>query len=120
MLAVLNRPGLSQEEGAQDAGLSRQTVARAFEELAAAQLVSVVRDGRSNRYFPTDLLARRRDANAKRALAFSDAVLNRIAAEGIEAQVLRRTPTELLIRLGDRPQAPVLHLRTDPYQTLLG
>jgi DNA-binding MarR family transcriptional regulator len=119
LLAVLNAPGLHQEEAAEASKLARQTIARALQELEQAGLVSVVRDGRTNRYFPTDLLAQRRDANSKRALAFSDAILARLRAEGLQPQVLRRNAAELLVRLGDRPPAPVLHLRTDPYQTLL-
>ena len=119
LVATLEHPGASQDAIAETSGVSRQTAARGLEELERAGLVNVVRDGRTNRYYMTPLLATRRDANAKRALAFSDGVLKMLQAEGLRPQVLRRNSEEILLRLGGGAQAPVLHLRTDPYQTLL-
>lgn len=120
LVAVFAQPGRTQEEVADHVGAARQTVSRALGELERSGLISVVRDGRVHRYFPTPLLAKRREANAKRALAFSDAVLARLQAERVAPQVLRRNAGEILVRLGDQPRAPFLHLRTDPYAALLG
>jgi len=119
LAVVLQEPGLSVEAIAERVKATRQTVSRAMAELERAGLASVVRDGRSHRYFPTELLPTRRDENSKRALAFSEALLARVKREGIRPQVLRRTSHEFMVLLGDRPGAPVLELRTDPYATVL-
>jgi len=119
LAVVLQEPGLSLEAIAEHAGATRQTVSRAMAELEAAGLASVVRDGRAHRYFATEMLSSRRDENSKRALAFSEALLARVRREGIKPQVLRRTSHEFMVLLGDRPGAPILELRTDPYATIL-
>ena len=120
LVAVMNEPGSSLESVATASGSTRQTASRALVVLERDGLVSVVRDGRANRYFPTDLLAQRREGNAKRALAFSEAVLVRLRGEGVRPQVVRRTAQEFMVLLGERPASPFLHLRTDPFTTVLG
>jgi DNA-binding MarR family transcriptional regulator len=119
LLAVMEEPGQSLEPLADVVEATRQTVGRAVGALARLGFVSVVRDGRANRYYPTELLAKKRDANGKRVRNFCENLLRRIESEGLKAQVLRRSEQAMIVRLGDRQAAPVLRVGTDPYATVL-
>jgi len=68
---------------------------------------------------PTDVLARKREANRVRADAFGEALVRRLAAEGLSPELLRRDETTLLVRFGMGTQRVLLDLSLDPYGTVL-
>src|SRR3989304_1282690 len=63
-------------------GRARQSASRLAAELADAGLVSIVEDGRFRRVYPTDVLARKRDANRARVDAFVGHLLRGLPSHG--------------------------------------
>ena len=110
-------PGSSMQELAERVHLTRQSVSKIATELLGFGLVTLDEDGRYRRLYPTDLLARKRKANRPRAEAFGDALLHRLAEEGLSPELLRKDETTLLLRFGAGPQRVLLDVPLDPYAT---
>jgi DNA-binding transcriptional ArsR family regulator len=119
LAAAFEDPGASQTELCAALDLPRQSIAKAAAALDDLGLLRIVRDGRRRRYYPTNLLAQRREANRPRARTFAEHLVRRLAEEGLAPRVLRRTPSRLLLRLTYRGQSVSLDLPTDPFATVL-
>ncbi len=117
LAATFEAPGISFQELADGVGLTRQSISKVVSELSEFGLVNLVEDGRYRRVYPTDLLARRREANHGRADAFGEALIRRLAAEGLSPELLRRDEATLLVRFGTGTQRVLLELPVDPYGT---
>jgi len=115
--AAFDVPGISLQELAARVRLSRQSVSKIATELADFGLVRLIEDGRYRRVHPTDLLVRKREANHARADAFGEALLRRLADEGLAPELLRRDETALLLRFGAGGRRVVLEVPLDPYAT---
>lgn len=117
LAAASESPGNSFQEIATRIRLSRQSVSKIAAELADFGVVQLSREGRHRRVYPTDRLARKREANHPRAEAFADAFLRRLREEGLSPELLRQDETRLLLRLGTGGRRVVLEVPLDPYET---
>jgi len=117
LVATHASPGTSYKEVAREVGLTRQSVSKIVQELSEYGLLSLVEDGRYRRLYPTDRLAAKREANRPRAESFGDAILRRLAADGLSPELLRRDGTALLVRFGVGSLRIVLDVPLDPYAT---
>ena len=117
LAAAFESPGISFQELASRIHLTRQSVSRISVELEEFGLLNLVEDGRYRRVYPTDLLARKREANRARADAFGEALLRRLQEEGLSPELIRRDETTLLVRFGTGSQRVLLDLPLDPYAT---
>ncbi len=117
LLACYAEPGISLLELAARVRLTRQSTSKIASELSDLGLVTLVEDGRFRRHYPTDVLARKREANRVRAKAFSDAFLRRLAEDGLSPELLRADEGLVLVRFGTGGKQVVLDLPLDPYVT---
>jgi len=117
LLTATRDPGVSLMELAASVGVTRQSASKLAGELVEAGLLSDVEDGRFRRLYPTDLLARKREANLPRAEAFVDRILRRLAADGLLPELLRRDEVHAIFRFGSGTRWVILDLPTDPYAT---
>ena len=115
LLATFSDPGLSLLELAAAVGLTRQSTSKIASELSDAGLVTLVEDGRFRRHYPTDALVKKREANRPRAKAFADALLRRLAEEGLSPELLRSDDGFVLVRFGSAAKRVVLDVPVDPY-----
>lgn len=117
LMACFQDPGIPLLELAERTGLSRQSVSKVAAELADLGLLTLVEDGRFRRHYPTDVLGRKREANAGRARAFADALLRRLATDGLEPELLRTDGGTALVRFGAGGKRVLLDVPLDPYVT---
>ncbi|TLZ70597.1 MAG: MarR family transcriptional regulator [Methanobacteriota archaeon] len=118
LAATFEAPGISFQDLAARVGLTRQSISKIASELTEFGLVKLLEDGRHRRVRPTDVLAQKREANRVRADAFGEALVRRLAAEGLSPELLRRDETTLLVRFGMGTQRVLLDLSLDPYGTV--
>ncbi len=116
---IIESPGISQTELATVVNLGSQTVGKISMELAEIDLVTQVQDGRLRRWYPTNLLNEKQENQRVRSRAYVDSLLERFENEGQTPQVLRRSDTELQIRLGRGREHAVLSLPLDPYGAII-
>jgi predicted transcriptional regulator len=117
LAATVASPGISFHELSEQAGLTRQSASKIASELLQFGLVTVAEDGRFRRAYPTNLLAQKREANQGRAEAFAEALVRRLAEEGLSPELLRRAERTLLVRFGAGPRRVLMSLPLDPYAT---
>ncbi len=115
LLACFTEPGVSLLELAAAVDLTRQSVSKITSELADASLITLVEDGRFRRHYPTEALAKKREANRPRAKAFSEALVRRLGEEGLAPDPLRSDEGVLLVRFGSTSKHVVLDVPVDPY-----
>src|SRR2546428_6423972 len=118
LAATFEAPGISFQDLAARVGLTRQSISKIASELTEFGLVKLLEDGRHRRVRPTEVLARKREANRVRADAFGEALGRRLAAGGLSPGPLRRGETTLLVRFGMGTQRVLLDLSLDPYGTV--
>ncbi len=111
--------GASQRDLAEALGATQQAVHRAVSKLTNRGLVASVEDGRFIRYYPTPLLADRREATAARGKAFLEHILQRVEREASSAEVHRKTDTQLIVDLRGGSGAGALRILADPFATVL-
>jgi len=114
---VFQSPGISMQEIAERVHLTRQSASKIAAELAGFGCLTTADDGRYRRVYPTNVLVQKRDANRERAEAFSEALLRRLAEEGLAPELLRREEAALLLRFGRGVQRVQLAVPLDPYVT---
>jgi DNA-binding transcriptional ArsR family regulator len=117
LAATFESPGISLQELSGRARLTRQSASKIASELLQFGLVTLAEDGRYRRAYPTDLLARKREANQGRADAFAEGLVRRLTEEGLSPELLRRGDRTLLIRFGAGPRRVLLEVPLDPYAT---
>lgn len=115
LMACFSEPGISLLELAAAVGLTRQSASKVASELSDAGLVTLVEDGRFRRHYPTDALAKKREANRPRAKAFADGLLRRLGEEGLSPELLRSDDGVVLVRFGSASKRVVLDVPVDPY-----
>ncbi len=115
LLACFTEPGVPLLELAAAVGLTRQSASKITSELADVGLITLVEDGRFRRHYPTDVLAKKREANRARAKAFSEALVRRLREEGLAPESLRSDEGVVLLRFGSTSKHVVLDVPVDPY-----
>ncbi len=115
LLACFTEPGVSLLELAEAVDLTRQSASKIASELSDAGLVTLVEDGRFRRHYPTDLLAKKREANRPRAKVFADAFVRRLREEGLSPELLRADEGVVLVRFGSASKQVVFDVPLDPY-----
>ncbi len=117
LMAVYSEPGISLLDLAARVDLTRQSTSKVASELSDAGLLTVVEDGRFRRHYPTDLLARKREANRPRARAFLESLLRRLGEDDLSPELLRSEADRVFVRFGSGSQRVVLDVPADPYVT---
>jgi DNA-binding transcriptional ArsR family regulator len=119
LIFVLNKPGESQESVAIGLNASRQSIHRVMIELMGEGLVSASKDGRSVRYYPTDLLSIRGEAYAERRKSLLDGVVSILSSLSLQPRVVKSNVHEAHIILGDRGRQLVLRFGLNPYYSVV-
>jgi DNA-binding transcriptional ArsR family regulator len=118
-LHLTRHPGLSQRELTEALGVTQQAVHRAASKLLALRLLTTVENGRFVRYYPTSLLAERRESMHPRGEAYLSHILKRVEREVSEARVHRMTDTQLVVDFRGPSGTGALRILADPFASVL-
>ncbi len=118
-LLLVDNPGSTQSDLARSLKLSNQAAIRGTKKLENLGLVSKIQDGVYARYFPTDLLSRKREAESPRMKAFQDGILKRLRSEGLKLKIIRRESGSIMIEFRLASEKGLLNVPTDPFSTAL-
>lgn len=117
LASAFESPGISLLELADRVHLSRQSASAIATELGGFGVIALDPDGRYRRVYPTELLARKREANRARSDAFGESLVRRLTEEGSAPELLRKDETTLLLRFGAGPRRVLFEVPLDPYAT---
>ncbi|MDD4307542.1 MAG: winged helix-turn-helix transcriptional regulator [Thermoplasmata archaeon] len=117
---VINKPGLSQTELAEELGKTRQWIAGAMTELVALGAVSILSDGSLQRHYPTRLLPEKAEDFYRQSKDFADYLVRKLSAEGGKNPlVVKRNPGRVVIEIGPATGRFSFEVGVNPYLTCL-
>ncbi len=118
-LHLVETPGSTQSGLAKSVGMSNQAAIRASKKMERLGLVSRIQDGVYARYFPTDILLRKKEEDSPRMKSFQEAILKRLRSEGLKPKTIRREGSSMIIEFTLGSEKGVLNISTDPFATVL-
>lgn len=118
-LAIVDKNGISQKEICKNLGLKHQAVIWYANKLKKLGLITSLEDGKYRRYYPTELLNKKKDENMKRIRIFKNQIINKLQNEMLTPSILRSTDDKIIIRISRGRNRAVLTLCTDPFVTVL-
>jgi DNA-binding transcriptional ArsR family regulator len=116
---VLTNPGLHQDGLSLRLGFSRQSVSRIMRDLGKMGLVLTGRDGRSVRYYPSELLSNSGESYADRRKVLLDGTISKLSTIGLQPKVIKSDPSEVYVMIGAKGRQTTLRFGLNPYVTLL-
>lgn len=116
---ILEKNGVFQGEICEILGLRHQAVIWYTRKLESLGLIKSLEDGKYRRYYPTDLLHRKREDNSMRLKVFKDEILKKLQKEMISPTILRSTEDKVVLRIISGRNKAVLTLHINPFVTIL-
>lgn len=116
---IIDSPGVSQVDAASALGVNRQMISKIITEFESIGLATKVTDGRFIRLYPTEFLKEKQDKQRTKSRTYVDTLIKRLEEEGQALQVLRRTETELQLRIGRGSERGILSIPLDPFGALI-
>lgn len=116
---LVDNPGSTQSDLAKSMKISSQTATRSTQKLEQLGLASKIQDGIYTRYFPTDILKKKREGNFTRQKTFQKNILKKLDGEGLKPKVVRRASVSLIVEISLGAEKSILNVSTDPFATVL-
>jgi len=116
---IVNKPGISKIELANTLSLKYNIVTHNISKLLHLGLISKLKDGKEIRYYPTELFSKREEIFRIRMKGFRELIIKRLANDGLQPKIEKRSDSELLLRILSGGNVSFLHLYTKPFYTLL-
>lgn len=116
---ILEKNGLSQREICKILSLKHQAVIWYARKLETLKLINSLEDGKFRRYYPTDLLLRKKEDNTKRMKMFKEKLLKKLKKEMLSPTIIRTTKEKIVIRIVRGRSKAVLTLDLNPFITVL-
>ena len=117
ILRLINRvPGISQKEICKSVNRKQQTLVADINLLEARGLITSKKDGKFRRYYPTDTLKKRSNANRKRSNQFRQHLLNSMIRDGVEPTILRTTDKKMYVQIIAGKDKSNLIININPYE----
>ena len=118
LFKVIEGNGMSQAEVSELTGNSRQTVAKALNELENAGLVTKVADGNNIRYYSTTLLPDKAEEFYQHSKEFSEYIIKKLGHQGgKKPEVIKKGLDRVIIEVGFASGRFTIEVGINPYIT---
>ena len=117
-LQINNSPGISQKELTERLGLSHQSINAFTNRLRNEDLITIVRDGKFTRYYPTTKLDKVGTAHHKKLKEFKKWVIKAFKFDGVNPKLLRVTDRHLLLQITAGKKIKSIKLSVNPFLTI--
>ncbi len=118
-IKIINEPGMTQKEYAQDFEMTHQGLSIMVNKLINIGLVSVMNEGTHTRYYPTRLLAEMSESKYDRTKAFRDFIIEKLRSGGEDPKVIKSSNDRLILEIGQKSEIHVMDIGLDPFSTAL-
>jgi DNA-binding MarR family transcriptional regulator len=116
---VLESPGIRQKELIELLNLSHQSVNTFSQRLANEDLISVLRDGKFTRYYPTKKLNELENAQRKKLKEFRKWVIKAFKFDGVNPKLIRVTDRQLFLQITSGKDIKSFKLSVNPFITII-
>jgi DNA-binding transcriptional ArsR family regulator len=118
-ILIAENNGIFQGEICNKLGLKHQAVIWYSKKLESLKLISSFEDGKYRRYYPTELLHKKKDESSMRMKLFREWLVNKFQRENLSPTILRTTEDKFVVRIKRGGTKAVLTLHTNPFVTVL-
>ena len=113
---IFNDPGLSTGEISDKVEAGSEVHHRKLlNDLVSNDLVSILKDGRTNRYYPTSLLQKKREQYETLGKHFLSGLIKRFQADSIDAEIAHSSGQKVVLRLGFKGKKHTMNISTNPF-----
>ncbi|GEM_PF-1971711 len=116
---IMYHPGMSMKDCASTCDISVSSAVTAISDLKADNLITSVEDGRFRRFFPSDRIQGLIERSDAREEAFLKWLLEKMAAEGLEPETVKKETPIAIISVKYRGAAGSLTVGLNPWRTVL-
>lgn len=118
-IQIAQNGGISQGEICTNLKLRHQAVIWYTNKLEDLGLITSLEDGKYRRYYPSDLLQRKKNENEKRTKIFRERLLDKFQRENLRPVLIRSNEDKFVVRISKGTSKTVLTLNTNPFVTVL-
>jgi DNA-binding MarR family transcriptional regulator len=116
---ILDTPGITQKELSVELNFSHQSINVFTGRLEKENLISMVRDGKFTRYYPTQRLNELELAQRKKLKEFRKWVIKAFKFDGVNPKLIRATDRQLILQITSGQSLKTMNLSVNPFRTLL-
>ena len=117
--AVLAGPGIDHQELSVRTELGTQTLGGWIKKFEEVGMITTVKDGRNNRYFPTVLVSEMEKMERSHRIGFKRYILNKLHQDGVNPQVSKSTGNLFILDIKVGSDIYSLTLSLNPLRTIL-
>lgn len=116
---ISKTPGITQKEICKAVNRKQQTLVSDINNLEQKGFIKSKKDGKYRRYYPTDLLQKRNNANRKRTNSFRQQLLNSMIKDGVEPVILRTTDKKIYVQILSGKDKSNLIININPFDDFI-
>ena len=116
---VLGKGGISHQDLANGAGLSPQNLGGWIKKFEELEMITPVKDGRINRYFPTILVSEMEKMERNQRNGFKRFILNKLHQDGVNPRVSESSGNRYVLDIKVGGESYYLKLSLTPLRTIL-
>jgi DNA-binding transcriptional ArsR family regulator len=117
-LKIRESPGTLQKDISNDLGMSHQSIITFSNRLKEVELISIVKDGKYTRYYPTTKILELERDHRKNLKEFRKWIIKSFKFDGVNPKIIRVTDQQLFIQITAGTSIDSLNLSVNPFQTI--
>jgi predicted transcriptional regulator len=118
-IKIRELPGISQKELGEELGMSHQSINTFTNRLKTENLISVVRDGKFARYYPTNRLTDLEISQRKNLKEFRKWVIKVLKFDGVNPKLIRVTDQMLFLQITMGTSVESIKLSVNPFNSII-
>jgi DNA-binding transcriptional ArsR family regulator len=112
-------PGISQKELSEELGMSHQSIYTFTNKLEKTELISILRDGKFTRYYPTKRITDLEFDQRKNLKEFRKWIIKVLKFDGVNPKLIKVTDQELNLQIQVGTHIESLKLSVNPFKSIL-
>lgn len=117
-LIIRETPGISQKNLSNELGMSHQSINTYTNRLKRYELISVVRDGKFIRYYPTQKIEELSKSQRKNLKEFRKWIIKIFKYDGVNPKLIRVTDQQIFLQITSGTNVESLVLSINPFQSI--
>lgn len=118
-IEILRSPGIKQNELTERLGVSHQSINTFTNRMENVGLISIVKDGKFTRYYPTKKINQLEIKQRKKLKGFREWIIKELKYDGVNPKLLRVTDRELTFQITSGRSLKSIKLSVNPFVSVI-
>jgi predicted transcriptional regulator len=116
---IRESPGISQKELSENLGMGHQSINSFTNKLEKTELISILRDGKFTRYYPTKKISKLENDQRKNLKEFRKWIIKALKFDGVNPKLIKVTEQELYLQIQVGTSKVSLKISVNPFKSIL-